>query len=403
MIAVPFRPLRPLAALAVAALCLASCAGQPQTLKALLRQAEKTTDPAARTALVEDYLAARGSNPIVEQNARLVFFVRDDGSGRTPRIVGDFNNWAMTPQGYDAKAGTPTRIEGTPYSYLEGSAFVNARLEYTFLFDKEAATDPRNPRTVRTFSGPRSEIRMPFFSSQAEIDGPAPAQTGRVTEQMVASRTLKGERRVWTYVPAGYDTSQDLYPTVYFLDGGNYADWMGVPGVLDRLIAAKTIPAVIAVFVEPGSRQEEYSRNPAWRAFIATELVPLIDASVRTFPAPDQRVIFGSSLGAYGALDLAVEHPNVFGLCAAIAPPAQAATLISNQTQGQRAVFGVRFFVLGATYDTDVKGARTLRTALAEASADITYEEVPEGHATETFRGHIDDALKVLVPQPPAS
>ena len=31
------------------------------------------------------------------------------------------------------------------------------------------------------------------------------------------------------------------------------------------------------VFVEPGSRQEEYSRNPAWRTFMARELVPAID------------------------------------------------------------------------------------------------------------------------------
>ncbi len=391
-----------LAAVLIAGACLASCAGEPQTLKAMLRQVDKAADPAARTAVVERYLAAHAGNPIVEQNSRLIFFVRDDGSSRTPRIVGDFNAWAMTPQGYDAKAGTPTRIDGTPYSYLEATAFANARLEYTFLFEKEATTDPRNPRTVRTFAGPRSEIRMPFFARHAEVDGPAPARAGRVTEQTVLSRALKGERRVWTYVPADYDASQDIYPTVYFLDGANYADWMGVPAVLDRLIAAKTVPPLIAVFVEPGSRQEEYSRSVAWRTFITSELVPFVDNRLRTFPSPDRRVVFGSSLGAYGALDLAVEHPGVFGLCAAIAPPAQAATLITNQTQGQRAVFGVRFFVLGATYDTDVKGARTLRTALEEADADVTYEEVPEGHAAETFRGHIDTALKALVPAAPA-
>ena len=359
------------------------------------------TGPAAKTAAVERYLATRGANPVVEQNSRLIFFVRDDGTGRTPRIVGDFNAWAMTPQGYDAKAGTPIRIADTPWSYLEGTAFTNARLEYTLLFEKEAVTDPRNPRTVRTFTGPRSEIRMPFFASHPEVDGPVPARGGRVTEQSVVSRQLAGTRRVWTYVPAGYDASQDLYPTVYFLDGGNYADWMAVPSVLDRLIAARQIPPVIAVFVEPGNRQEEYSRSPAWRAFVATELVPSVDSRLRTFPAPDQRMIFGSSLGAYGALDLAVEHPEVFGLCAAIAPPAQAATLITNQTQGQRAVTGVRFFVLGATYDTDVKGARALRTALDEARANVRYEEVPEGHAAETFRGHIGHALKELVPALP--
>lgn len=215
------------------------------------------------------------------------------------------------------------------------------------------------------------------------------------------SKALRGVRRVWTYVPPGYDTSQALYPTVYFLDGGNYADWMHVPAVLDRLIATRAIPPVIAVFVEPGNRKEEYSRSAAWRTFMTMELVPAIDATLRTFPAPERRVIFGSSLAAYGAVDLAVDHPGVFGLCAAIAPPAQASTLLTNQAQGQRAIHGVRFFVLGALYDTDLKGARSLRTALDEASADVKYLEVPEGHAAETFRARIDDALRVLVPAEP--
>lgn len=383
----------------LAVLC-AACANEPRTARDLLKQLEREADPAARGALVERFLEVRGGNPIVDQNARLTFFVKDDPTGRVPRIVGDFNNWATSPQGYDQKAGTPTRIEGTPWSYLAGSAFTNARLEYVFLYEKDTAPDPRNARKIRTFSGDRSEIRMPFFSAHPEVEGPPPTATGTVTETPFESRALKASRRVWTYLPAGYQGSQDLYPTVYFLDGGNYTDWMAVPSVLDRLIAARTIPPVIAVFVEPGSRQEEYSRNPAWRAFVATELVPSIDATLRTFPAPEQRLIFGSSLGAYGAVDLAVEHPGVFGLCAAIAPPAQASTLLTNQTQGQRAIHGVRFYVLGAVYDTDVKGARTLRTALAEASADVKYEEVPEGHAAETFRTHIDNALKALLPAP---
>jgi enterochelin esterase-like enzyme len=368
-------------------------------VRALLKAVEDI-HPASRTAVVERFLAGHPENPIVEQNARLTFFVKDDGTGRTPRLVGDFNGWATTAEGYDEKVGALTRIDGTPWSYLEGTAFTNARLEYVLLYEKEAVPDPRNPRKIRTFSGDRSEIRMPFRSAHPEIDGPAPPERGTVTVEIFESRSLKGTRRVWTYLPAGYAASQDLYPTVYFLDGGNYADWMRVPDVLDRLLAAKTIPPIIAVFVEPGNRQEEYSRSPAWRAFVATELIPAIDGRHRTFPAPEQRLVFGSSLGAYGAVDLAVEHPGVFGLCAAIAPPAQASTLLTNQAQGQRAIHGVRFFVLGAVYDTDVKGARTLRTALAEASADVTYEEVPEGHAAETFRAHIDNALKALLATP---
>lgn len=385
----------------VAALVVtAGCAGEPQTVRDLLRRIDKLSDPTARTAAVEQFLASHPANPVVEQNTRLTFFVKADAAGRVPRIVGDFNAWATSPQGYDQKAGTPTRLEGTPWSYLQAQAFTNARLEYVFLFEKESLPDPRNPRKIRTFSGDRSEIRMPFFNEHPEIDGPEPSAKGTVSDEQFQSRALAATRRVWTYLPAGYEASQDIYPTVYFLDGGNYAGWMAVPAVLDRLIATKTVPPFIAVFVEPGDRREEYSRNAAWRSFLATELVPAIDSRHRTFPAPEQRLIFGSSLAAYGAVDLAVEHSGVFGLCAAIAAPAQASTLLTNQAQGQRAIFGVRFYLLGGIYDTDVKGARTLRTALAEASADVKYEEVPEGHAAETFRAHIDNALKVLLPAP---
>lgn len=381
-------------------LVLAACRGEPTTVRDLLKQAQAEPDAAARTALVERFLEAHPANPVIEQNSRLTFFLKDDGTGRTPRFVGDFNAWATTPQGYDAKAGTPTPIDGTPWSYLDSTAFANGRLEYVLLYEKEATPDPRNPHRVQTFTGERSEIRMPFMTAHPEVDGPEPPAKGTVTDEQFPSRSLKASRRVWTYLPAGYEASQDLYPTVYFLDGRNYAEWMAVPGVLDRLIAAGGLPPVIAVFVEPGDRREEYSRNPLWRAFIATELVPAVDKRFRTFPAPDQRVIFGSSLGGYGAVDLAVAYPDVFGLCASIAPPSQSDTLLTNQVQGQRAVHGVRFFVLGAVYDTDVKGARTLRTALAEASADVTYEEVPEGHAAETFRTHIGQALGTLLPRP---
>lgn len=375
----------------------AGCAREPETFGGLLRRVAATPDPAARTALVDRYIGER-PNPIVEDNTSLIFFVRDDGAGCVPRIVGDFSAWSMRAQGYDAQVGMPTRIEGTPWYYLQTSGYSNARLEYVFLLDKESVPDPRNPSTVRTFAGERSEIRMPFYVSHPELDEPLPATRGALTEEAVSSRLLKGTRRIWIYRPAGYETSESLYPVVYILDGANYAGWMDVPAVFDRLIASKRVPAFVAVFVEPGSRQEEYSRHPAWRAFMTTELIPTIDARLRTFPAPEQRLVLGSSLAAYGAVDLAVAAPDVFGLCAAIAPPRETPTLITNQVEAQRAIHGVRFYVLGAQYDTDVTGARTLRTVLDKASADARYEEVPEGHAAETFRGYLGNALRALLP-----
>ena len=395
------------------ALSLAGCAGEPQSWAALKKQLPDL-ESELREPAIEKFIAAKGGTPIVENQTRLVFLAKDV-NGKTPRVVGDFNAWAATPQGYDPAIGKMTRIDGTTWSYLEGTAYTNARAEYVLFFDAEAAADPMNPRAVQAYAGPRSEVRMPFWTANPEVDDEAQVPAGELLAETVVSRALLGQRRVWIYLPPGYPStppSSDpnsaslragaaetdaLYPVMYILDGANYVEKMGVPRILDRLIARKAIPPVIVVFSEPGDRQEEYTRNPRWRSFITTELVPQIDKRFRTFPAPDHRIILGSSLAAYGAVDLAVEFPSVFGLCAAIAPPDQTASVIANQPRARAAAVSIRFFVMGGVYDALIDGARRLRTTLDGVNAPVTYLEVPEGHNTNTFRAHLDDAINALL------
>ena len=81
------RALSSLLALLAVGAWTSACDRQPRTFRELQRRLPGTTDPAARTALIEQYIAGR-SNPIIEDNSRLVFFVKDDGSGRQPRIIG---------------------------------------------------------------------------------------------------------------------------------------------------------------------------------------------------------------------------------------------------------------------------------------------------------------------------
>ena len=386
------------------AMAVAGCAGEPQSWAALKKQLPGL-ESEQRDAAVEKFIAARGGTPIVENQTRLVFFAKDV-NGKTPRVVGDFNAWALRPgsgqaaqPAYDANIGKMTRIDGTTWSYLEGTAYTNARAEYVLFFDADAAEDPLNPRKVQAYAGPRSEVRLPFWVANPEVDDEAAVPAGELLAETVISRELLGPRRVWIYLPPGYGSSTDtLYPVMYVLDGANYVEKMAVPRVLDRLIARKAIPPVIAVFSEPGDRQEEYTRNPRWRSFITSELVPQIDKRFRTFPAPDHRIILGSSLAAYGAVDLAVEFPSVFGLCAALAPPDQTASVIANQPRARAAAVSIRFFVMGGVYDALIDGARRLRTTLDGVNAPVTYLEVPEGHNTNTFRAHLDDAITALLP-----
>ena len=131
---------------------------------------------------------------------------------------------------------------------------------------------------------------------------------------------------------------------------------------------------------------------------MASELVPLVDKRFRTFPAPEKRVVLGSSLSAYGAVDLAVEYPAVFGLCAALAPPAQTPTVITNQAKGRDAIRAVSFFVLAGTYDSMANGGRQAPDGARHGHrAPSPTWKSRRGTATETFRGHLDDAFKALL------
>ena len=240
---------------------------------------------------------------------------------------------------------------------------------------------------------------MPFFVAQPEVDEIGSAPKGELIAETFESRSLGGKRRVWFYLPPGYEAAKDtLFPVVYVLDGSNYVEKMDVPKVLDHLIANKSIPPVIAVFSEPADRQEEYSRNPKWRAFIANELVPAVDKRFRTFPTPDHRIILGSSLAAYGAIDLAVAAPSVFGLCAAIAPPVQTATVVSNQPKARAAVVSIKFFVLGGVYDSMIDGARRLRTTLDDTRRRSAISKSRKDTTPTPFARHLDDALRALLP-----
>jgi len=378
---------------------LAAGCGEPTSVRRLLQSVDGA-GPEATSAAIERYVSLNGGTPLVEDQSRLVFFARSR-DGVAPRVVGDFNGWANTPQGYDATVGVMRAIEGTDWWWLQEDAFTNARLEYVLVYDRDAVPDPLNPRTVPSIVGLRSEIRMPFWQPNPELDDDGAVPAGERTEERVSSRALGGDRRVWFYLPPGYTAdSGTLYPVVYVLDGATWVEELDAPRVLDRLIARGAVPPVIGVFVEPGNRQEEYSRHAAWRQFMTTELVPLVDTRFQTFPSPDQRVILGSALSAYAAVDLAIEAPSVFGAVAAIAPPVQTATLITNQPHARAAVRSLRVFTQAGTYDAVVDGARRLRTALFEADAAETYLEVPEGHNWDMFRGHLDDALTALLPQP---
>src|SRR5215213_7229491 len=79
---------------------MAGCNRQPDSWSALQKHVAGIDAP-QKDAAIEKFIADKHGTPIVENQTRLIFLVKDS-NGRTPRVVGDVNNWAVTQQGYDA-------------------------------------------------------------------------------------------------------------------------------------------------------------------------------------------------------------------------------------------------------------------------------------------------------------
>ena len=164
-------------------------------------------------------------------------------------------------------------------------------------------------------------------------------ERGRLHTLTVDSALLAGNlpgdphvRDLPVYLPAGYDNDPSRrYPVVWLLaaytsSGPSLINWRGwgesTPDRLDRLIASGDVPPLIAAIPDCWTRWggSQYVDSPAtgpYMSHLVTELVPAVDAALRTLPSPASRAVTGISSGGYGALMAAMERPGTFGLVVA--------------------------------------------------------------------------------------
>lgn len=165
---------------------------------------------------------------------------------------------------------------------------------------------------------------------------------GTLVVDSVFSRGLEGNvvgdsptRRVLVYLPPSYSREPARrYPVLYMLHGATSTpeEWltgiyqgMNLQLTLDSLIAAGAASEFIAVMPDANNALEAgfYTNSPAtgnWQDFVVQDLVRHVDGRYRTDATRAHRALFGHSMGGFGALAIAFEHPNVFGLVYASSP-----------------------------------------------------------------------------------
>ena len=128
----------------------------------------------------------------------------------------------------------------------------------------------------------------------------------------------------YIYFPPGYDSNPTTrYPVLYMLHGvsGTITEWLGY-GLLGRahdMMVAGQISQFIIVLPQgdQGYWVDQANGGPLWGTYVARDVVSEIDSQFRTLADRDHRAVGGLSMGGYGALELAILYPDVFGVAGA--------------------------------------------------------------------------------------
>ena len=244
-----------------------------------------------------------------------------------------------------------------------------------------------------------------------------PTSPARTEDRVFKSASVARDLHYLIYLPPGYDASPDQrYAVLYMLHGrgGSYAEWANY-GLLDKatsLIEANVIQPFLIVL--PQGDQEYWvdhaNNGPRWGAYVARDLVAEVDSHFRTLASREKRAVGGVSMGGCGALQIAMNFSDVFGIVGAHSPALRTRDTAPDYF-GDQAWFDTHSPV--PLFKAHPDRARTLKLRIDMGAQDtwspaaeafhqqLVAEGVPHtwlsrsgGHSGDYWTSHVDEYLR---------
>lgn len=183
---------------------------------------------------------------------------------------------------------------------------------------------------VGTPAQTRAALTLPSVDATTITAAIDPGMTATADTPNVHAMTFYSEALARTmpysvYLPPDYETSTHRYPVLYMLHGmsGTNEEWQayGIFNVADRMIRAHELRPMIIVL--PQGDQAYWvdhalpTDQTAWGRYAAKDVVATVDTHFRTLADAPHRAIGGVSMGAHGAIQLAMNYPGMFSVVGA--------------------------------------------------------------------------------------
>jgi enterochelin esterase-like enzyme len=174
------------------------------------------------------------------------------------------------------------------------------------------------PATMPAMTG-TTPAEIHVTAGAERLVSPATPSASQLLNRTFTSPALGREMPYFIYLPVGYAESGKSYPVLYMLHGhgGENTEWIGygLPEAADRMMNAGQIGQMLIVL--PQGDQSFWVNHAddgeRWGDYTAQDVVQYIDATYRTIPGGKHRGIGGLSMGADGAMQLAMNYPGTYG------------------------------------------------------------------------------------------
>ncbi len=376
--------------LQVQAFLLISIAAAAQPFTAFISRAWEIPEYRRQEA-VDRYMGGQASLPLLEADSACSFVYQ--GQAASVSVAGDFTGW---------RAGIilMKNLTGTTLWYATSHFEPDARLDYKIVVNDTAwILDPGNSHTCKSGYGINSELRMPRYMVPPETVPDPTVPAGTILDTIYRSSRMDNEREVKIYLPAGYPAAGTAYPVILFHDGIEFLSLGNAATILDNMIARKQIRPVIALFIAPVQRDEEYSGTlrDDYSFFLASELMPSVDNRFATSKDPALRAELGISNGGNIALYSGMNNPECFGKIAALS--SNIIPEISDRFN-QEPKPDLEIYLDIGTYDIDVliPMADSFAGILEDKGYDFHFYRWHDGHSWGNWKDHLGVVLKQFFP-----